>query len=157
MATNPRLRRPARPSAPVRPRRGAEPLRPIDPRVPPTPPRRNWREEIVSLSGLNVIAGLWLIIAPWVLGYRGADPYWNDVVFGAIVAAFAFVRMSGAFRDAWLSVINAAIGVWVFIAAFTIDVSSTAAANDVIVGVIVFLLAIGSATATPSLRRPPMA
>lgn len=147
MASNPRLTRPTR--VPARPRRGAEP-RP----VAPPPPRRNWRDEIVTLSGLNVIAGAWLIIAPWVLGYSGRDPRWNDVVFGAIVAAFAAIRMGGAFRDAWLSAINAAIGVWLFVAAFTIDVSSTAATNDIIVGVIVFLLAIASASATPALRRP---
>src|SRR5437868_13716449 len=58
----------------------------------PVAPRHDWRSEIVSLSGLNVIAGIWLIIAPWVLGYSGRDPRWNDVVFGIIVGIFALVR-----------------------------------------------------------------
>ena len=97
---------------------------------------------------LNVIAGIWLIIAPWVLGYAHGDPRWNDVVFGIVVTTFALVRVSGAYRDSGLSILNALVGVWLFIAAFTIDQSSTAGANDVILGVVVFLLGVGSATAT---------
>ena len=118
--------------------------------------RTRWaeaREGVVTLSGLNVLAGIWLIIAPWVLGYTSADPRWNDVVFGAIVGVLALVRVGGAFRAAWLSAVNAAIGVWLFIAAFTIDSSATATWNDWILGVIVFALAAGSATATPMGRR----
>lgn len=54
-----------------------------DPAPPPPPP--DGRSEVVGLSGLNVLAGIWLIIAPWVLVYGARDPKWNDVVFGAIV------------------------------------------------------------------------
>jgi SPW repeat len=127
-----------------------------DPAVPeggapaPLPPRGDWREEIVSLSGLNVLAGIWLIIAPWVLGYSQSDPRWNDVVFGIIVGVLALIRVSGAYRADWLSWINALIGIWLIVAAFTIDQSSVAAWNDIILGIIVFLLAVGSAEATAS-------
>lgn len=72
---------------------------------PPPPPRGDWREEIVSLSGLNVLAGIWLIIAPWVLGYSTRDPRWNDIILGIIVfllavgsaeaTARAFIRRQG--------------------------------------------------------------
>jgi hypothetical protein len=118
------------------------------PTPPPAPPPPDWREEIETLSGLNVIAGIWLIIAPWVLGYSGRDPRWNDVVFGAIVTVFALLRTFGAYRADWLSWINALIGVWIFIAAFAIDYTTTAGWNDIILGVIVFVLAMGSAEAT---------
>jgi len=121
-------------------------------RPPATPnpgaPMRGWRDEVRGASGLNVIAGIWLIIAPWVLGYTPADPLWNDVVFGIIVAGFGLTRMLGAFRDSWLSWINALIGVWIFIAAFTIDSSSTAAINDIVLGAAVFALGIWSASAS---------
>lgn len=125
---------------------------------PPPPPRTDWRSEIVGLSGLNVLAGIWLIIAPWVLGYSARDPRWNDVVFGIVVGVLALVRATGAYRAEWLSWINAAIGVWLVIAAFTIDHTAVASWNDVILGIIVFLLAVGSADATANLlgrRRPP--
>jgi hypothetical protein len=103
------------------------------------------------LSGLNVLAGIWLIIAPWVLGYSAEDPRWNDVVFGIIVGVFALTRAFGAYREDWLSWVNALIGVWLFVAAFTIDQTSVARWNDIVLGIIVFGLAIGSAEATANL------
>ncbi len=153
MATHPRTR--GRTRAPYD-RRGAQrPVRPdmpvYDAAAPPPPPpdnRGGWREEVASLSALNVVAGIWLIIAPWVLNYAPGDPKWNDVVFGAIVAFLAFVKIGGAYRSTGISILNAAIGVWLFIAAFTIDATSTASWNDIILGVIVFVLAIGSAGAS---------
>lgn len=135
-------------TAPVRPARDVAP-----PSVPPPDPRST----ISWLSGLNGLAGIWLIIAPWVLGYSAADPKWNDVVFGAIVAVLAFTRSMGAYRADVLSWINAAIGIWIFIAAFTIDSTATAGWNDIILGIIVFVLAVTSADATADLlpaRRP---
>jgi hypothetical protein len=47
---------------------------------------------------LNVIAGIWLIISPFVLGYGSGDAYWNPIVFGAIVAVVALARLGGAYR-----------------------------------------------------------
>jgi uncharacterized membrane protein len=131
-----------------------------DPYLPPEEPAaRGWRAEIMTLSGLNVLAGIWLIIAPWVLGYSGRDPRWNDVVFGIIVGVIALIRAFGAYREEWLSWLNALIGVWVFIAAFTIDHTATASWNDIILGIIVFILALSSADATANLfrrrRTPP--
>jgi hypothetical protein len=115
------------------------------------PPARDWRGEVIGLSGLNILAGIWLIIAPWVLGYSARDPRWNDVVFGAIVGIIALVRAFGAYREEWLSWINALVAVWIFIAAFTIDHTATASWNDIILGIIVFILAIGSADATANM------
>jgi hypothetical protein len=165
MATHPRTRSAP---APRRDRRGGEPQRPVaqppvDPRLErplhptdggppldPVEPARSagWRDTVISLSGLNVIAGIWLIVAPWVLNYRAGDPKWNDVVFGAAIAILALTRVGGALRESWISVVNALIGVWLFVAAFTIDASRTAGWNDVILGVIVFVLALASASAS---------
>lgn len=89
----------------------------------------------------------------WVLAYSGRDPRWNDVPFGAIVAIFALVRASGAYREEIVSWANAAIGVWLIVAAFTIDYTARASWNDIILGIIVLLLALGSAEATAHLFR----
>jgi hypothetical protein len=115
--------------------------------APASPSRR---EQVQTASLLNLLAGIWLIIAPWVLSYSAADPRWNDVVFGAIVAFFALVRTSGAYRASWLSWLNLLIGAWVFIAAFTIDYTSTAQVNDVILGALVFIFGLWSASASES-------
>ncbi|HEY7075746.1 MAG TPA: SPW repeat protein [Solirubrobacteraceae bacterium] len=108
----------------------------------------DWRATVATASGLNLLAGIWLIIAPFVLGYGNGDPYWNDIVFGAIVALIALIRISGAYRAEWLSWINALIGVWIFVSAFWLDSTMTAGWNDIILGVIVFILALISAGAT---------
>lgn len=107
----------------------------------------------MSASGLNVLAGLWLIIAPFVLGYGNGDPYWNDIVSGAIVAVFAFARVAGAHRASWLSYLNMLIGAWIFASAFWLDSTGRAAWNDVILGVIVFVLALATASASDEAKR----
>jgi hypothetical protein len=107
-----------------------------------------WRSTVAAVSGLNVLAGIWLIIAPFVLGYGGGDPYWNDIVFGAITAAIAFARFAGAYRESQLSWTGALIGIWIFVSAFWLDHTGTAGINDIILGAIVFVLAVASATAT---------
>jgi hypothetical protein len=100
-----------------------------------------------SIAGLNLLAGGWLFISHWVLNYGGADPVWNDVIFGIVVAAVALVRMSGGARARFASWLNAAVGVWLFISAFVIASSSAAMTNNIVLGVIVFVLAIAAAMA----------
>jgi hypothetical protein len=64
------------------------------------------------------------------------------------VAVLALVRVSGAYRASELSWINALIGVWLFVSAFWLDSTGRAGGNDIILGIIVFLLGIASASAT---------
>jgi SPW repeat len=162
MADDTRVRAPIPARGAARRRGAGRAPQPVDPAaVPPraqpapAPAPRGWRRDVIGLSGLNVLAGIWLILAPWWLGYSGADPKWNDVVFGAIVAVLAATRAGGGFRATELSILNALVGVWLFVAAFTIDSSGAAGANDIILGVIVFVLALGSAAASE--RRAGMA
>jgi SPW repeat len=133
-----------------------EPLAPTDPTRPPAGGpvtygpggRGDWRSTVIVASGLNVLAGIWLIIAPFVLGYSNGDPYWNDIVFGAIVAVLALAKAAGAYRATWLSWLNVVIGAWIFASAFWLDNTSNAGTNDVILGAIVFILGLVSATAS---------
>jgi hypothetical protein len=141
-------RRAAEPRA-TRPAPG-DPL--VDPAVGPAPaaaPRTtDWRSAVATAAGINVLAGIWLIIAPFVLGYGNGDPYWNDIIFGAIVGLIGIVRTAGAYRESWLSWVNALIGVWIFASAFWLDNTGQAAINDVILGAIVFVLGLVAATAS---------
>ncbi len=112
------------------------------------PRQGDWRSSVAVASGLNVLAGLWLIIAPFVLGYDSGDPYWNDIVFGAIVALLALARTVGAYRASWMSWLNMLVGAWIFASAFWLDDTSTAKVNDIIVGAVIFVLGAASATAS---------
>lgn len=148
-------------ATPERTTAGRGPRRPV-PRGPSRGPaprdpagRPALQHEVAGAAGLNLLAGIWLIISPWVLGYTSDDATWNPVVFGAIVAVLALVRLAGAYRASWLSWINAAIGVWLFVSAYWLADSATASWNVGVLGVIVFVLGVIGATALRSaLRRP---
>lgn len=103
-------------------------------------------------SGLNVLAGLWLVAAPFVLAYSDLQAaLWNDIVVGVLVAGIAVVRVSGAYRATWLSWTNVVLGVWLIAAPFVLGYSDTTAAlwNDIVVGVIIAGLGAWSAMASP--------
>jgi SPW repeat len=103
-------------------------------------------------SGINVIAGLWLIISPFVLSYTGLQgALWNDVILGIVIAALAAIRVAGAMDQPWLSWVNVVLGAWVIISAWVLGFVDTPAAlwDNVIVGVIVLIVAAWSALASP--------
>ena len=102
---------------------------------------------------LNLLAGVWLFISHWVLSYAGGDPTWNDIIFGIVVGLLALVRMAGRDLGRFASVLNAAVGVWLFIAGLTIASSSAAQANNIILGAVVFALALAAGAARPLERR----
>jgi peptidoglycan/LPS O-acetylase OafA/YrhL len=131
-----------RPTTPGDRRLSHEPERrePMPPEAPAAPPPMvDTRDHVRVAAALNVVAGIWLIIAPFVLGYGEGDPRWNDIVFGAIVAVLALARLAAP-RLAWISAINMVIGAWIFASAFWLDQTSTASWNDGILGVVVFVL-----------------
>lgn len=121
--------------------RGPEP-------APETSPG-SWRDDVNLASGLNIVAGIWLIISPFVLGYEAEDAIWNPIVCGVLVVALGLARVLVAQRAAILSAVNALIGVWLFISAFWLAASEQAIWNTWIMGVLVFILGVLSAAATP--------
>ena len=70
---------------------------PRDPAAPPRepaaapPPVTGWREQVAGAAGLNVIAGIWLIIAPFVLAFYRTESgaAWNSVILGVLIGADA--------------------------------------------------------------------
>lgn len=119
------------------------------------------RQTVQWTSGINIVAGLWLIIAPFVLGYHEIQAaLWNDVLVGIIVAAFAVARVARPLMNPSLSWINAVFGLWLIVAPFVLAYGSaveafavegaiggaqTAMWNDIIVGVIILALGVWSA------------
>ena len=47
----------------------------------------------VWASWLNGLAGIWMIIAPFILNYTKTAAYWNEVIVGIVVAVLAFANM----------------------------------------------------------------
>lgn len=110
--------------------------------------------QIRGISGVNVVLGIWLIIAPFVLSLSGSV-LWNDLIVGVLVLILAGVRVSkpsqGTRAASWT---NAALGAWLIIAPFVLSYTSSVATwNDVIVGVLIAALALWSAY-LPGLNQP---
>jgi hypothetical protein len=109
---------------------------------------------INTASGINVVAGLWLIIAPFILNYAffGGNPT-NDIILGIVIGILALIRISN--HDiVWPSWINLIAGIWLIISPFVLGYSSIPRIvwNDIILGVVVGVLAITSAVSTNTME-----
>ena len=109
------------------------------------PEATEWPEIVVVASGLNVLAGLWLLVSTVVLP---GHPVWNDVLVGGLTCVLASARVAGAWDLALLSYVNASLGIVLAVSGLTIDVTSAGAANDTITGLAILGLGLLSATAS---------
>lgn len=110
-----------------------------------------------TASGLNIVAGLWLIIAPFVLVYYEAvTPMWNDIIIGLLLVCLAGLRVSRPITSAWASWVNVALGVWLVLAPFVLGYAALATPlwNDIVLGIVVIGLALWSGMAASSRRAP---
>jgi peptidoglycan/LPS O-acetylase OafA/YrhL len=123
------------------------------PTHPSESPRGDWRSEVAGASGANLIVGIWLILSPWIVNYQSDDSWWNPIVFGAAVGVLALARVAGLYRESWLSVVNAVIGLWLFASAFWLADSTQASWNVGVCGILVFALAAWSAAASGAVRH----
>jgi hypothetical protein len=104
-------------------------------------------------SGINIIAGIWTIISPWVYGfYNGVGNVWNSVIVGIVIAIFAAIRFFGTAGTVWLSWINALLGIWLILSPWIYGFTDNTGRkwNSVIVGIVVLVLSVWSAVATSS-------
>jgi len=103
-------------------------------------------------SGINIIAGIWLLISPWVLSFSTLTTARdNAVIFGIIVGVLAAVRLFVAPAATWLSWVNAILGIWVFISPWVLGFAGDSVAlwDHLILGVIFFICGVISARAMP--------
>lgn len=109
-------------------------------------------------SGINVIAGLWFFVSPWVYSAWHLRDAWNSWIAGALIAIFALIRIWDPMHTAFLSWLNVLLGIWAFISpwVFMYTANTGRFINSLCVGVVVFVLAIASLRLTPriSLERP---
>lgn len=114
------------------------------------------RSQASTASGLNILAGLWLIVAPFVLGYGAMAPRWNDIVLGIVIGVFALIRTFTPLRAQWLSWANIILGLWLIVAPFALNYTGQASLwNDIVLGIVVIALSAwsyGATTATLTQR-----
>ena len=106
---------------------------------------------------INLVLGVWLIIAPFVLGYSGSSTVAiaNDGILGVLLVACSW--WIGAAMAAQVSVSGFQIlcGIWLIIAPFVLRYRELplATVNDVAVGIVVLLV---SLIVTWTITRPPI-
>ena len=108
---------------------------------------------VKGASGINVLAGIWLFVSAWVYGAYTLQNAWNNWIVGALIVILAAIRLSDPMKTAWASWINCALGIWTFASPWIYRYSGDTgrSINSMVVGVIVFVLAIISAAALPRL------
>lgn len=110
------------------------------------------------LNGLIALAGVWEVIATFVLGYAvSTAALWNAIIVGValIVLGVGAALANQATTDKTLDWVTVGVGIWLIIAPFLLGYTTVpmAFANDIIVGLIVVALA-GSAEFAMSRQQP---
>ncbi len=87
---------------------------------------------------VTVALGLWLMLAPYLLGSRAPAAH-SDHLLGALIVTVAIIALADVGRAARF--VNVALGAWVMISPWLLEGATASAAwNDAIVGVLVILL-----------------
>jgi len=87
---------------------------------------------------VNIILGVWLLVAPTALGYVDAYATNNDHLVGLLVA----VAAAAALWQQRVRFVNVILGIWLVIAPFVLGYyGSRAVANDIVLGILVTLFA----------------
>lgn len=109
-------------------------------------------QQVRVASGLNIILGAWLIIAPFVLAFSDMVALWDSIIVGAVVLILAWIRMANPMSAPGISWVNAILGIWLIVAPFVLGFTAMAGSmwNNIIVGVVVAVLGAWSALATPA-------
>jgi SPW repeat-containing protein len=81
---------------------------------------------VIGAAVVNLLMGVWLLGAPYALGYDRTPAAWNSTIVGILVMAVAVVRIVRPTTTAWLSAVTLALGVWLVVASFVLDPVTTA-------------------------------
>jgi hypothetical protein len=100
-------------------------------------------------SVLNVLAGIWLIISAWVLGFAAMSvPLWDVLLVGIAVLILAAIRLAtpGATGLSWIVFL---LGVWLIISPWVLGFGaiSVPMGNAVILGILVAIFGLWAAFA----------
>jgi hypothetical protein len=98
------------------------------------------------LGWANVALGLWLIIAPWVLGYGNPTAETQDVVVGILITVISVWALSTTVTSAGAAWAQMGLAVWLFIGPWVLSYANTSPAftNDLIVSTLIVTFVIAS-------------
>ena len=95
---------------------------------------------IKTAATINLLAGIWLFVSPWVyLAYRNSDS-WNNWIVGAVIVILALIRLGNPLEARGVSVVNMLLGIWTFASPWIYGYTGYTGRfiNSLCVGVVVF-------------------
>lgn len=109
-------------------------------------------------SGVVLVAGIWLVVAPFALADGSAgliiQAAWGDILVGLALSALALARFVAPRKRPWLSLVNVVIGAWlVAVVGLPVAWPGLHVVNNIIVGIVVVLMATSSTSLTLLARR----
>lgn len=113
---------------------------------------------IKNMNWAMAVAGLWAVIAPFLLGYRSTSAaLWNDLIVGIVIIVLAVVSALSENENNVKTInwVTAVGGLWLVLAPFILGYSAIAAAlwSDIIVGIVVLVLSVWSEITLPKVMR----
>lgn len=116
-----------------------------------------WRQPVPGpqlpgvVTGVTLLAGVWLLLAPALLGYGnpggGFGPRWNDMLVGVLLVVVGATRLTRFARLAPVTVASVGLGTWLVVAPFVLAYgfgphSALVTFNDLVVGATVGFVAV---------------
>ncbi len=106
------------------------------------------REQVRVVSGVNILVGVWLVLAPFALRFHQVEAaFWNSVIVGVVMAIVAMLRAFKPLRFQALSWASIVFGLWLLVSPFLLGFGTMIAPtlSHLLIGVIVTVLALWSA------------
>ncbi len=110
----------------------------------------SYASQAKAASGVNLVLGAWLVASPWIFDYSTLSAAtWNSVMVGALIAVIGITRVVSLVGTAPARV-NAILGLWTLASPWMFAFAGVEPAmwNSLVVGIVVALLALRSASAT---------
>ena len=107
------------------------------------------RNPVVRFASMIVLlAGLWFVVSPWIFGASSPPMAFNNWMAGGMIATFAYMRLiePGSEFASW---VNVFLGLWVMASPWIQAYARVEdrLVNTLIVGVVIFVMALISAKA----------
>lgn len=110
-----------------------------------------------AIDGLTFLAGLYLAISPWILGFNGMTPLTvSNLIVGLALAALAMGFVSAYGRVHGIAFVAPLLGVWAIISPWVIRgdmTTTTTVVSNVIIGGVSVLLGLAAMSFGLARRR----
>jgi hypothetical protein len=112
------------------------------------------------IDGLTLLAGTWLAISPFVVGFRPAerDLALNNLICGIVVAVLALAYATNYGRTHGLNWVVPLVGIWTIVstwAAQGTDVAGGTMFNNIVTGLVITLLGLAQLAVSRERHRQP--